>query len=45
MLPFIYLKHSLLYLLWQTEENKKRKNRFLTLSPNLIMNKWVDGKT
>lgn len=43
MLPFIYLKPSLLRLLWQTEE-KKRKNRDkLTLSPRLIMTKWLDS--
>lgn len=45
MLPFIFLKHSLLYLLWQTEEDKERKNRdeLLTLSPKSIMNEWIDG--
>lgn len=35
----------MLHLLWQTEEEKKRKNRdkLFTLSPRLIMTKWVDS--
>ena len=43
MLPFIYL--ILYYIFYGKQKNKKSKTRFLTLSPNLIMNKWVDGKT